>query len=63
MLTWAAADLAAAAVTPGIAWLVVMLHHPPYTNGSHDSDAESDLVRATCVLAVGSVPAIDPMVL
>jgi hypothetical protein len=25
-------------------WTVVFFHHPPYTKGSHDSDAESDLV-------------------
>jgi len=25
-------------------WTVVMLHHPPYTKGSHDSDREKDLV-------------------
>ena len=26
-------------------WVIVFFHHPPYTKGSHDSDAESDLVE------------------
>ncbi|WP_266367689.1 metallophosphoesterase [Tellurirhabdus rosea] len=25
-------------------WTIVVLHHPPYTKGSHDSDREKDLV-------------------
>jgi hypothetical protein len=26
-------------------WTIVFFHHPPYTKGSHDSDAEQDLVQ------------------
>ncbi|MDQ3038045.1 MAG: metallophosphoesterase family protein, partial [Myxococcota bacterium] len=40
MLTWLAEDLAAADAT----WLVVYFHHPPYTDGSHDSDREGQLI-------------------
>ena len=37
----AAADLAAN-TRP---WIVAFWHHPPYSKGSHDSDAEIELVR------------------
>ncbi len=39
MLTWLAADLAAARGD----WIVAYWHHPPYSKGSHDSDASADL--------------------
>jgi hypothetical protein len=39
MLTWLKSDLA---VTTN-RWLVAFFHHPPYTKGSHDSDAEAQL--------------------
>ncbi len=40
MANWLRSDLASTAQD----WLVVMFHHPPYSKGSHDSDAESKLV-------------------
>jgi hypothetical protein len=39
---WLKADLAANAGKHK--WTIVCLHHPPYTNGSHISDAENDLI-------------------
>jgi acid phosphatase type 7 len=39
---WLKADLAANAGTHK--WTVVCLHHPPYTNGTHLSNSEGDLV-------------------
>ena len=45
MMQWARADLADAASTPGVQWLVAVFHHPPYTKGSHDSDTEIELVE------------------
>ena len=36
MLTWLAADLAGTTQE----WIVAYWHHPPYSKGSHDSDAE-----------------------
>ncbi len=42
-MTWLKADLAAAQSDPAIAWIIVFMHHPPYTKGTHDSDTESDL--------------------
>jgi len=41
MAQWLNDDLAA---TPQ-EWIIVYFHHPPYTRGSHDSDAEGDLVQ------------------
>ncbi len=38
MLTWLRRDLAAT----GARWRVAVMHHPPYTRGSHDSDDRSD---------------------
>ena len=26
-------------------WIVVMLHHPPYTKGNHDSDVKQNEIR------------------
>jgi hypothetical protein len=39
---WLKADLAANAGKHK--WTIACLHHPPYTNGSHISDAEHDLI-------------------
>jgi hypothetical protein len=39
---WMKKDLAANAGTHK--WTIVCLHHPPYTNGSHNSDSEADLI-------------------
>jgi len=41
MLTWLAADLAST-LQP---WIIAYWHHPPYTKGSHDSDAEIRLIE------------------
>lgn len=40
---WLKSDLAAAS-TQG-KWIVVSMHHPPYTNGTHFSDSEGDLTN------------------
>jgi hypothetical protein len=40
MLQWAEQDLAATDQE----WIVAYWHHPPYTKGSHDSDAEGQLI-------------------
>lgn len=39
MLTWMKADLAATDKD----WIVAYWHHPPYSKGTHDSDAEAQL--------------------
>src|SRR4026209_1821100 len=41
MAEWLRNDLAASTQT----WTVVYFHHPPYTKGSHNSDAETDLIE------------------
>ena len=41
MADWLRSDLESATAE----WIIVFFHHPPYTKGSHDSDAEQDLVR------------------
>ena len=41
MAQWLAADLASTTKT----WIIAAFHHPPYSKGSHDSDAESQLVE------------------
>jgi hypothetical protein len=38
MLAWLATDLAATDQK----WIIAYFHHPPYTKGSHDSDASTD---------------------
>lgn len=40
MYTWLANDLAANTQH----WTVVYMHHPPYTQGTHDSDTELELI-------------------
>lgn len=46
MLTWLANDLAANTRR----WTIALWHHPPYTKGSHDSDAESQPTWARTAL-------------
>jgi hypothetical protein len=41
MLTWLQRDLAANTQP----WVIVFFHHPPYSKGSHNSDAEIELVQ------------------
>ena len=41
MLTWLQNDLAA----NNKDWLVAYWHHPPYTKGNHDSDADTELIE------------------
>ena len=41
MFNWLRADLEATSQE----WIIAYWHHPPYTKGSHNSDAESDLVQ------------------
>lgn len=41
MLEWLAADLA----TTTARWVIAFWHHPPYTDGSHDSDDETRLIQ------------------
>jgi carbohydrate binding protein with CBM6 domain/calcineurin-like phosphoesterase family protein/purple acid phosphatase-like protein len=41
MLSWLQRDLAANTQR----WVIVFFHHPPYSKGSHDSDAEIELVQ------------------
>ncbi len=41
MFDWVRADLAATTQE----WIIAFWHHPPYTKGSHNSDAENDLVQ------------------
>src|SRR5712664_359059 len=38
---WLQNDLAATAQV----WVIVFFHHPPYTKGNHDSDAETELIE------------------
>jgi PKD repeat protein len=38
-MTWLAEDVQ----STGKEWVIAFWHHPPYSKGSHDSDAESDL--------------------
>ena len=47
MLTWLSNDLAANTKR----WTIAIWHHPPYTKGSHDSDAESQPTWARGFLA------------
>src|SRR5262245_55113684 len=44
MFDWAEADLADAHAR-GKRWLVVFMHHPPYSRGTHDSTTEPDLIK------------------
>ena len=41
MATWLISDLASTTAT----WIICFFHHPPYTKGSHDSDAEVELTQ------------------
>lgn len=40
MLSWLESDLA----STDQEWIVALWHHPPYTDGSHDSDTEGQLI-------------------
>ncbi len=55
MMTWLAEDIAATEQD----WIIASWHHPPYSKGSHDSDAERDLVEmrenALPILEAGGV--------
>jgi hypothetical protein len=58
MLQWLAADLALPSVMAA-RWRIAFWHHPPYSKGSHDSDAEWDLIQmrqnALPILEAGGV--------
>ncbi len=41
MISWLAADVAATTAD----WVIAYWHHPPYSKGSHDSDAEWQLIE------------------
>ena len=41
MLSWLAADLESTTAD----WVIAFWHHPPYSKGSHDSDAEFQLIE------------------
>ncbi len=41
MYNWLQSDLLATEQD----WIIAFWHHPPYSKGSHDSDAESDLIQ------------------
>jgi PKD repeat protein len=43
MYRWVEDDLADARAR-GKRWLIVFMHHPPYTRGTHNSDSESSLI-------------------
>ena len=55
MLAWLEADLAATTQR----WIIAFWHHPPYTKGSHNSDAETELIEmranAVPILEAGGV--------
>jgi hypothetical protein len=55
MMTWVQNDLAATTQQ----WIIAFWHHPPYSKGSHDSDAELQLVEmrqnALPILEAGGV--------
>ena len=41
MMQWLEGDLA----SNDLPWVIAFWHHPPYTKGSHDSDAETQLIE------------------
>src|SRR6185436_6569497 len=41
MVQWLQADLAQSTAE----WTIVFFHHPPYTRGNHNSDAETELIE------------------
>ncbi len=56
MLTWLAADLNATNQD----WIIAFWHHPPYTKGSHNSDAETELIQMrTNVLPILEAGGVD----
>lgn len=60
-MTWLKADLAAAQSNPAIAWIVVYMHHPPYTKGTHSSDNDFPGVNDTELINIRQrlVPILD----
>ncbi|MBO9611085.1 MAG: metallophosphoesterase [Dyadobacter sp.] len=42
---WLRRDLAKANANPNINWVIVFTHMPPFTGGSHNSDAEAELMQ------------------
>ena len=42
---WLKKDLARANANPDINWVIVFTHMPPFSGGSHNSDAESELMN------------------
>jgi hypothetical protein len=55
MMTWLQNDIASTAQQ----WVIAFWHHPPYSKGSHDSDAEAQLIEmrqnALPILEAGGV--------
>lgn len=46
MMTWLEADLQGVTMRPTPPdWIIAFWHHPPYTKGSHNSDAEIELIE------------------
>jgi 3',5'-cyclic AMP phosphodiesterase CpdA len=58
-ITWLKQDLAAAKTNPAIQWTIVMLHHPPYTKGSHDSDSPANLANELRDIRQRLLPVLD----
>lgn len=52
---WLKKDLAKANANPDINWVIVFTHIPPFSGGSHDSDAERDLIQ----IRTNLVPILD----
>ncbi|MBC7568924.1 MAG: metallophosphoesterase family protein, partial [Spirosoma sp.] len=44
-VSWLKQDLAAAQLNPAIHWTILYWHHPPYTQGTYNSDTEPELVN------------------
>jgi len=51
MLTWLQQDLAATTQP----WMIAFWHHPPYSKGSHDSDADIEMVQ----MRVNALPILE----
>ncbi len=49
-LQWLDADLKAAQGNINIDWIIVLLHHPPYSMGKHESDNDKELINIREVL-------------
>ncbi len=55
MVDWLHRDLSATHQT----WKIVMIHHPPYTKGSHDSDSQTDSMGRMGKVREIIVPVLD----